>query len=123
VAQGDVSFGNHITPGLQTEIFTLADISFATQGATANGTTLLAMGNIDPAKNLDFNGIMYTGGRVNVTSGSNIRGTIITRGGFDLASNVTVTYDPSVFAYPNPIDYGDGLAIMTNTWQWAEAPF
>jgi cytoskeletal protein CcmA (bactofilin family) len=123
VAAGDVSFGNHVTLEAQTEIFTLDDISFATQGATANGTTLLAMGDIDPAKNLDFEGIMYAEGRINITSGSNIHGTVIAGEGFSLASNVEVTYDPSVFATPSPINYGTGHYIVPSTWQWSESPF
>jgi len=124
VAEGNVSFGNHITLKERTEIFTLANISFATQGATAtNGTTLLAMGNIDPAKNIDFYGILYAEGEILATSGSNIRGTLIAGQGFDIAANCTITYDPSVFAIPNPINYGNSLAIQTGTMQWEEGPF
>jgi hypothetical protein len=130
-AGGSISFGNHVKFLAQTEIFTMANISFDTQGATAtNGTALLAMGNIDPAKNLDFTGIMYAEGRINITSGSNIRGTVVAGDGFSLAARVNVTYDPSVFANPNPLNYGNSLVIMpdpTNpsesSWRWAEAPF
>jgi hypothetical protein len=123
VAGGNVSFGNHIILKEQTQIFTLVNISFATQGATAtNGTILLAMGDINPAKNIDFYGILYAEGKVLATSGSNIRGTIIAGQGFDIAANCTIYYDPSVFANPNPINYGNSLAIQTGTLQWEESP-
>jgi hypothetical protein len=123
VAGGNVSFGNHIILKEQTQIFTLVNISFATQGATAtNGTILLAMGDINPAKNIDFYGIFYAEGKVLATSGSNIRGTIIAGQGFDIAANCTIYYDPSVFANPNPINYGNSLAIQTGTLQWEESP-
>ena len=123
VAKGNVSFGNHAVLETGTEVFSSSDIRFATQGATVRGTTLLAMEDIDPAKNLDFQGIMYAKERINVTSGSNIRGTLIAGQGFDIAANVTVTYDPNVFASPNPLNYGNGMAIVSNSWRWAEAPF
>jgi cytoskeletal protein CcmA (bactofilin family)/Tfp pilus assembly protein PilX len=127
VARGNVEFKNQVTLGNRVEVFSLANITFATHGSggsdsTANGVILLAIGNIS-TKNIDFNGIIYAEGRVNVTSGSDIRGTVIAKQGFDLAANVDVTYDPSVFANQNPINYGGAHYIVPSTWQWSESPF
>ncbi len=122
VSGGDVTFKNHVILAEQVEIFTQSDIIFDTSGgggslSEADGATLLALGDII-TKNIDFNGIIYAEGRVEVTSGSDINGTIIAWQGFDLDANVTVTYDSSVFADPNPIDFGDSLAIQTDSWVW-----
>ncbi len=120
VAGGDVTFRNHPVLEEQTEIFTMTDIIFDTQAATAAGTTLLAMGDIT-TKNIDFIGIIYVEGHVYVTSGSDVRGTVIAWDGFDLAANVTVRYDQSVFANPNPLPFLTW--VETERGRWEERPY
>ena len=123
VAGGNVSSDNHVILKGQTEIFTLTNIILGVHSdVLAEETALLAMGNIISYNHLSFTGIIYAEGTVKIETQATVTGTIIAGQGFDI-KNATVTYDPSVFANPNPVNYGNGLAIQTGTMQWEEAPF
>ena len=119
VAGENVTFKNHITLGEQTVVYAQNDISFETKGATAEGTTLIAEGDIR-TKNIEFKGIIYAEGEVEITSGSEIRGAVIAQEGFDLAANVIITYDPSVFPNNSLIDFKNSLVIDLNKWTWQQ---
>jgi hypothetical protein len=55
--------------------------------------------------------------------GDNYRGTIIAWNGFDIGARLTFTYDPSVFADPNPLsDYFNGF-VPTRPLQWEQTPY
>jgi hypothetical protein len=127
VANGDLTVtpaANNITFGENTVLFSGGNISISgNQNLPTVGLSLLAMGDITISANIIFNGIMYANGKVLLVDGTqDITGTIIAGDGFDVRSNTTITYDPSVFPDPVPIDFLDNFA-RTQRLQWEENPY
>jgi hypothetical protein len=127
VANGNLtvtSAANNITFGENTILFSGGNISISgNQNLPTVGLGLLAMGDITISANIIFNGIMYANGKVLLVNGTqDITGTIIAGDGFDVRSNTTITYDPSVFPDPAPIDFLDNFA-RTQRLQWEENPY
>jgi hypothetical protein len=124
VARGNVSSDNHITLGKEVQIFTFANINLGNHSelTATSGNVLLAMGNITSQNHLDFTGIIFAGGTVTLATQAEVQGTIIAGKGFDI-KKATVTWDPSVFANLNPINYNGAHYLLPDTWQWSESPF
>ena len=89
------------------------------------GTSIVALkdpetspyGNVTVGANTkEFKGLIYADGRVTIASGGQeIRGTIIAWEGFDIGANAKITYDPSVFSDPSPVDYGS-VTLISSSW-------
>jgi hypothetical protein len=122
VAAGIVDFPNHVTLEAKTTIFTKTNITFGVDGVTGTETALLAMGNIIATNHFNIEGVIFAGGTVTIATQGEITGTLIAGLGFDI-KNTKVTYDPTVFPVPNPIQYGNGNPVpQPGTWQWQEIP-
>lgn len=122
VAQGNVSFPNHVTLAENTVIFTKENITFGVDGVTGTKTALLAMGNIIADNHFDIEGIIFAEGTVKIATQGTIIGTLIAGQGFDI-KNTKATYDPTVLPSPSPVNFGNSLAIQPGTWLWQESPF
>jgi Tfp pilus assembly protein PilX len=124
VSQENVSSDNHVTLADQAKIFTFANINLGNHSelTATSGNVLLAMGNITSQNSLNFTGVIFAGGKVTLATQAEVQGTIIAGQGFDI-KNATITWDPSVFSDPNPINYNGAHYILPDTWQWAESPF
>lgn len=120
VSQGNVDFKQQATLREQTEVFTMQDILFRQAGTTTEGTTLIAMGNIVIQQQMDFKGILYSEGTIEVAQNANLEGTLIARDGFEIKSNITVKYNPDVFANPNPLPFFSW--VLTTRRQWEQNP-
>ena len=117
VANGDITFKQQTDFESNTEVFSMSDIIFRQSGETDAGTSLLAMGDVFIRASMDFLGVIYAEGEIDINAQSDLRGTIIAWDGFDIASNSSITYDPTVFANPNPIDWGN-FFTPTQPLQW-----
>ncbi len=134
VAGKNILFATQASTAGNNILFSFGDITFnANTQINGIGNTFMALGGISLSANADpFAGILYAEGTysgstysVVIANGvqNNMSGTVIAWHGFDLGSNLEFIYDPSVFASPSPIDFGNNLVIMPGTWQWEEAPF
>jgi hypothetical protein len=115
---------NNTTFGANTELFSKNDILIkGTVNWPSYGMSIMAMNNVTVSANMvGFKGIIYSEGKVTLENGvQSIRGTIIAWNGFDIKSNSTITYDPSVFPDDNPIPFSTW--VLTNRRQWEESPF
>jgi hypothetical protein len=133
VAGGNIQFKNQSTFQGDNQIFTFGDIT-VDSGAEfiGAGVSLISIGGIKISANLNgFKGIIYAEGYytgepygVILTPGkqSGMRGTIIAWMGFYLGQNMDITYDSSVFADPNPIDFDDHF-VRTEKLLWEETPY
>lgn len=120
VTAGNISFGENVI--LVTEgNFTLD----GNQNYPYPGTSIIAIkdpetspfGNVTIGANTkEFKGVIYADGKVTIASGGQvIRGTIIAWEGFDIGANAIITYDPSVFTEPSPVDYG-AITLLSSSW-------
>ncbi|HPR82286.1 MAG TPA: hypothetical protein PLD51_00370 [Pontiellaceae bacterium] len=135
IAGGIVTLGNKSALYGNNIVFTYRDIDISGGNFYGSFVSLLSMGGIWISAGIDnFKGILYADGLyrspaqdgksygIIFKSGTQtIRGTVIAWEGFYMGSNATITYDPTVFANPNPINYGNTLAIQKKTWE--EAPY
>lgn len=86
------------------------------------GVTLLARGDITLASQIDFRGIMFAEGTVNLDANGSIEGSIIGGIGINADANMSLTYDPTVYTAGTPIDpIALGDVILTQT-TWREIP-
>jgi hypothetical protein len=134
VAGTDIVFSTLASTAGNNELFAFGDITFISNTQiNGTGNSLLAMGGISLSANASpFAGIIYAEGKY---SGSDygvifaggtqddMRGTVIAWYGFDIESNLTFTYDSSVFPDSNPLgDVFDGF-VRTEKLQWEENPY
>ncbi|MBI9020630.1 MAG: hypothetical protein JEZ10_05185 [Verrucomicrobia bacterium] len=126
IAANNISVNkNNTTLGENVQLITMTDFNLSNNQDYPNpGVTIIAIGNVNVDANMKgFKGIIYAGGKVTFSGGvQDLEGAIIAWNGIDLGSNASITYNPDMFANPNPIDYGDSLAIQTDSWEWQENP-
>lgn len=125
IAANNISVNkNNTTLGENVQLVTMNDFYLSNNQNYPNpGISIIAIGNVNVEANMTgFQGIIYAGGKVSFNNGTqDLEGAVIAWDGFDLGANTSITYDPTVFANPNPIDYGDSL-VITDSWEWRENP-
>lgn len=121
IAGGNIGVdGSNIEFGENAQLITMTDFYLSNNQDYPNpGVGIIAIGNVNVEANMTgFQGIIYAGGKVTFNDGTqDLEGAVIAWDGFDLGANSSITYNPDVFADPNPIDYGDSLALLSGVWQ------
>ena len=116
VANGNISvnktgteFGENLT------LFTMSNFYLNNNQDYPNiGTTIIAIQDIFIDANMvGYKGIIYAEGDIYFSSGvQNLTGALIAWGDIEIESNLTGTYDPSVFATPNPFEWDDDYVLQ-----------
>lgn len=142
VAGADIVFSTQTSAVGNNELFAFGNITFNTGSEIEGiGNTFMAIGGIflEANSSTPFAGILYAeglhpnsapapdNGRYSILFAGgkldDMRGTVIAWQGFYIGANLIFTYDPSVFASPNPLDEIFNDFVPTRPLQWEQTPY
>ena len=124
IVEGNLTIRKNATLGNGVTLFSGGYIDlFKKATATVNsgdGCAILALGNMKMWKDFNFDGIIFTEKDLYADKDLNVSGTIITRDGFDMKKNASVTFDAGLI--PASADNMITTINFVKSSMWTELP-
>jgi len=98
ILTGDFNAKKEGTLGTNVNVFAKGNgkISKATMSGEDGASSMIFIGNLTVDKEIDFSGLVYTGGNINFKKTTDIRGTVIAGGNFDMDMDSVITFDSNM---------------------------
>jgi Tfp pilus assembly protein PilX len=123
IAGNQLIFGENTSIGSNSLLYASAGVEFKAKGVGIDNSALMTPGKIVAKAKFNFDGIMYSGGGLEIKNGGEIRGVIVSGGGdvamnteVSLKNDVHVTFDPGALP-PSPPPGLGGTTLIRSQWQ------